>query len=75
MDIKTLLNFSQIMAQNWILKNDEGVTELIYASQHSNAEIVKLLLEKGANPDSKDNEGKKALDYAYNHEVRNPLLK
>jgi ankyrin repeat protein len=48
-------------------------TDLMAASLNGNTDIVKLLLEKGANPYLKDKEGKTALDYAGNPEIKNLL--
>jgi ankyrin repeat protein len=45
------------------------------ASVNGNTEIVKLLLEKGANPTLKDKEGKTALDYAGNPDIKKLLAK
>jgi ankyrin repeat protein len=45
------------------------------ASLNGHAEIVKLLLEKGANPGLKNNEGKTALDYAENSDINRLLEK
>jgi ankyrin repeat protein len=43
------------------------------ASMNGYADIVKLLLIKGGNPNLKDNEGKTAIDYAGNSDIRNLL--
>jgi ankyrin repeat protein len=45
------------------------------ASLNEHAEIVKLLLEKGANPGLKNDEGKTALDYAGNSNIKSLLEK
>jgi hypothetical protein len=37
---------------------------LVYAAGNNNVEIVKLLLEKGADPARRDRDGKTALDHA-----------
>jgi len=48
-------------------------TDLMVASMNGHADVVKLLLEKGANPDLKDNEGKTAMDYAGDPDIKNLL--
>ena len=52
-----------------------SITDLMAASLNGHAEIVKLLLEKGANPYLKNNEGKTALDYADNSDIKRLLEK
>lgn len=42
----------------------DGMTSLIGAAARQNVELVKLLLEKGADKSIRDAEGKNALDYA-----------
>src|SRR5690554_3770428 len=39
-------------------------TPLMHAAQHANVEILQYLLEKGADPQMKDEAGKTAIDYA-----------
>ena len=51
------------------------LTDLMAASLNGHAEIVKLLLEKGANPGLINNEGKTALDYAENSNIKSLLEK
>lgn len=48
-------------------------TDLMVASMNGHADIVRLLLEKGANRDLKDNEGKTAMDLAGDPDVKNLL--
>jgi ankyrin repeat protein len=55
------------------LRRTAKYTDLMVASMNGYAEIVKLLLEKGGNPSLKDNEGKTALDYAGNPDIKNLL--
>ncbi len=43
---------------------DGHAPALVYAAGNNNIEIVKLLLEKGADPTRRDFDGKTALDYA-----------
>jgi ankyrin repeat protein len=50
-------------------------TDLMVASMNGYAEIVKLLLDKGANPGLKDTEGKTAWDYAGNPDIRSLIEK
>ena len=45
-------------------QNNEGKTALIIAAEYGYENIVKILLENGADPLIKSNEGKIALDYA-----------
>lgn len=47
--------------RNGVISFDEGKTPLLKAAAHKKANIVKLLLEEGANPDAKDNFGLTAL--------------
>ena len=42
----------------------EGVTPLMLAARYNRVEIIKLLLEKGAKADAKDERGHSALYYA-----------
>ena len=44
--------------------NSLGWTALIVASRYGCYDVVEYLMEKGANPDAVDNEGKNALDHA-----------
>lgn len=48
------------------LQDEAGQTALMRACQSSQHKIVKTLLKKGAQPAIKDNEGKTALEVAYN---------
>lgn len=45
-------------------KNNNGETCLMAASKGGHTEVVKILLENGANKDLKDNNGKSALNFA-----------
>ncbi|ETI70294.1 ankyrin repeat domain-containing protein [Neobacillus vireti] len=58
-------------------KNDMGKTALIIAAEYGYTDIVKMLLNNGADPSLKSNEGKTALEYAlhWNHEEIIKLLK
>ena len=44
------------------------------ASHEGHAEVVKLLLDKGANPDLKFFNGQTALDFAANSKIKNLLI-
>jgi ankyrin repeat protein len=44
--------------------DEDGRTALIMAAIRGNREIVSMLLDHGASPSAKDNDGKTALDYA-----------
>ena len=57
------------------IKNNYGITALIYAAEHGNLEIVKYLVEKGANVNIKDNHGRTALDLAETEEIKKVLRK
>ena len=52
-------------------KSAAGVTALMVAAGHNNAPMIGLLLSKGANPATKNNLGKTALDIA--REARNEV--
>jgi quinoprotein dehydrogenase-associated probable ABC transporter substrate-binding protein len=52
-------------------KSAAGVTPLMVAAGHNNAPMIGLLLAKGANPETKNNIGKTALDIA--REARNEV--
>jgi ankyrin repeat protein len=41
-----------------------GMTPLMYAARYNNVEMIKMLLDKGANPSEKDSKGISALKYA-----------
>jgi Ankyrin repeat. len=55
------------------LQVPSGPTALIIASAQGNTDVVKLLLENGANTELKTLEGKKALDYAKNTDIETLL--
>jgi ankyrin repeat protein len=55
------------------LQSKGGYTALIYASQGRSVEIVKSLLDRGANPDLKTRAGKTALDFATKPEIKDLL--
>ena len=68
---KHSLHIAQLLIDNGDLKNisesldikDEvGLTALMYAAHYNNKKLVKLLLGSGANPFILDNEGKTAMD-------------
>ncbi len=45
-------------------ESSDGVTPLMLAARYNKVEIMKFLLENGANVDAKDNHGFNALKYA-----------
>ncbi len=45
-------------------EDEEGVIPLLLAAYHGRLDMIKLLIEKGANPHIKNSEGKTALDMA-----------
>ena len=56
------------------LQDGKGETLLFEACRNGNIEVVKLLVEKGANVNIKNNEGKSVLDYTdENQEIRDYL--
>ncbi len=59
------------------IKNDNGITALIFASRGGNKEVLELLLDKGADINVADNDGNTALifaSYAGNKEIIELLL-
>ncbi|MBK1832238.1 ankyrin repeat domain-containing protein [Verrucomicrobiaceae bacterium R5-34] len=44
-------------------EEDQGVTPLMLASQYGSVDCVELLVDSGANPLARDNDGKTAFDY------------
>ena len=50
-------------------QNNIGATALMFACKNSNVELAKLLLERGANKDLRDNDGD-GVDYYINFAVR-----
>jgi ankyrin repeat protein len=51
---------------------NEGMTALHVAAQAGRADLVRYLLEKGANPEVVDSNGRKAIDLAVDVGARNP---
>ena len=47
----------------------QGKTALIYGAESHNAEIVRALIEKGANPCAISKAGESALGYAVEHDL------
>ncbi len=54
-DIKFLLNILKRITKNIDFRDKYGITPLMYASVKGQAELIKLLLESGANPNAKSN--------------------
>lgn len=44
--------------------DEMGTTPLMYAAGRNHPEVVRILLEAGADPAPRDRDGKSALDYA-----------
>ena len=62
-EIESLLN-DDVESVNFDVL-DEGKTALMYAAEEGNTDVVKLLLDKGADINAKDEENRKtAFDYA-----------
>ena len=60
------------------MQDKEGKTPLIHVVQGENAnpELVSFLLDKGADVNIKDNDGKRAVDYARtNRKLAGPVLR
>lgn len=55
-------------------KGPGGWTPLMYAALYGDAETVGLLLDKGASPNARNNQGATALMYAIDHEAKTKLL-
>lgn len=52
------------------MRTSEGETLLMLASKHGHTETVRLLLEKGADPEARDQNGNSALTLAKTDSVR-----
>ena len=61
-DFETVKKFIEYGSD--VNENFEGVTPLMLAARYNRVEIIKLLLEKGAKLDAKDQRGNNALYYA-----------
>mmetsp|Transcript_123745 Transcript_123745/g.174417 ORF Transcript_123745/g.174417 Transcript_123745/m.174417 type:complete len:161 (-) Transcript_123745:59-541(-) len=57
-------------ALGWFFRR-EHVYPLHIAAQHGDAQLVEILLEAGADPDSRTSKGRTALDFALNANVCN----
>lgn len=53
-----------VSAGNLEFENSSGLTPLMFAAKLGNLEAVEVLLENGANPQSKDKKGKTAYNYS-----------
>ena len=54
--------------------NSTGETPLMLAAHLRDADMAKILLENGANPDKADNSGRSARDYAVRDGRNSPVL-
>lgn len=61
-DIATVKKFIEYGAN--VNETFNGMTPLMFAARYNKVEILKLLLEKGANTNAKDKKGFTALQYA-----------
>jgi ankyrin repeat protein len=57
-------------SKNIDLQTDDGMTPLMFASQANSMELVKLLLDKGADKNIKNSTGKRARDFTADGELR-----
>ena len=70
--LKTIKNLLRAGAKSSInaKENEDGKTALMYAASQGNIEIVKLLINAGANINVKDNYGNTVFDYASNEVIK-----
>ncbi|WP_284653447.1 ankyrin repeat domain-containing protein [Flavobacterium terrisoli] len=61
-DLETVKKFIEYGAD--VNESKNGTTPLMLAARYNKVEIIKLLLEKGARPETKDDRGFTALKYA-----------
>jgi ankyrin repeat protein len=61
-DLETVKKFIEYGAD--VNQSSDGVTPLMLAARFNHVEIVKLLLEKGASIETKDEKGYTAIEYA-----------
>jgi len=61
-DLTTVKKFIEYGAD--VNEVSNGMTPLMYAARYNKVEIIKYLLEKGANKDKKDDKGNTAAKYA-----------
>jgi ankyrin repeat protein len=54
-------------------QDNSGVAILMIAARYGHTELLRLILEHGANPQLKDNVGKTALDWAANSEQKEAI--
>ncbi len=55
--------------------SNEGITPLMLAAQNAKVDVIEVLLKKGANPGTKDQNGKIAYNYAETAEISDYLKK
>jgi ankyrin repeat protein len=56
------------------ITDENGMAPIMYACQLNSIELVNLLLQKGADKNIKNNNGKRAKDFTNNKEIRELLL-
>ena len=74
-DSHTVLEKIQLLVKNGaqVNENKDGDTPLMMAVAHNRKETVRLLLENGADPNLKDNEGRSAIFYSGDIEMKKLL--
>mgnify|MGYP002514907485 CR=1 FL=1 len=78
---KAVLNNENIKITKLLLENGadvnaanfSGKTPLMYAVCEKNEELVRMLMEKGANPDAIDNFGQSVYDHARHWDAENMM--
>merc|ERR1712107_848487 len=64
----------QIEAKGWHKINwESGNTMLHWAAKHDHVDLIKRFMDKRADPNHRDDDGKSALDYAHEHNNINAL--
>lgn len=67
----TVEGWYKILAANGVI--NDGKTPIFWAAQADNTEIIKILLDAGANPTAKDHAGTLPVDYARQRDTSNLL--
>ena len=74
--LRKIITSRMINTRYYVRSKGESYPLLFLAVEHGQSpEVIKLLLEKGADPDWKNRSGKKAIDVAKSSEVRRILRK